>query len=72
MSASETVSVLGLGLMGRPMARNLVRAGFAVRGWNRSPLDPGLARDVPLAATLEEAAESEFLVLILANSAATG
>ena len=72
MSASETVSVLGLGLMGRPMARNLVRAGFAVRGWNRSPLDPELARDLPLAATLEEAVESELLVLILANSVATG
>jgi 2-hydroxy-3-oxopropionate reductase len=67
-----TVSVVGLGLMGRPLARNLGQAGFTVRGWNRSPLDPELTRDVPLAATLEEAAGSELLVLILANSAATG
>lgn len=32
-----TVAVLGTGIMGAPMARNLVRAGFDVRVWNRSP-----------------------------------
>lgn len=31
------VGVAGLGRMGRPMARNLARAGFAVTVWNRSP-----------------------------------
>ena len=35
-SPSRTIAVLGLGQMGRPMARNLVDAGFAVRTWNRS------------------------------------
>lgn len=36
-----TVAFLGLGIMGGPMARNLVRAGFDVIGFNRSrpPVD---------------------------------
>ncbi len=33
----ETVGFVGLGSMGRPMAKNLVAAGFSVRAWNRSP-----------------------------------
>lgn len=31
-----TVAFLGLGTMGGPMAANLARAGFEVRGWNRT------------------------------------
>ena len=31
-----TVAVLGTGLMGAPMARNIARAGLAVRAWNRT------------------------------------
>ncbi len=30
------IAVLGTGTMGAPMARNLLRAGYAVRVWNRS------------------------------------
>jgi len=33
----EPVGFVGLGVMGRPMARNLVRAGHRVVVWNRSP-----------------------------------
>jgi 3-hydroxyisobutyrate dehydrogenase len=32
----STIAVLGTGIMGAPMARNLQNAGFAVRAWNRS------------------------------------
>ncbi|GCD94532.1 NAD(P)-dependent oxidoreductase [Embleya hyalina] len=32
-----TVAVLGTGIIGAALARNLARAGFAVRAWNRSP-----------------------------------
>ncbi len=35
-AAIATVAVLGTGIMGRPMAANLLKAGFAVRVWNRS------------------------------------
>lgn len=31
------VGFIGLGIMGRPMARNLLKAGFAVTAYNRSP-----------------------------------
>ena len=34
--AIATVAVLGTGIMGRPMAANLLKAGFALRAWNRS------------------------------------
>jgi len=33
----KTIAFLGLGTMGGPMASNLAKAGFVVRGWNRSP-----------------------------------
>ncbi|HTS73698.1 MAG TPA: NAD(P)-dependent oxidoreductase [Gaiellaceae bacterium] len=34
--AMTTVAVLGTGTMGEPIARNLLRAGFDVRVWNRT------------------------------------
>lgn len=40
-----TVAVLGTGIMGEPMARNLLRAGLGVRAWNRTR-----AKAEPLAA----------------------
>lgn len=40
-----TVAVLGTGIMGEPIARNLLRAGFGVRIWNRTR-----AKAEPLAA----------------------
>ena len=35
----NTIAFIGLGIMGGPMARNLVKAGYRVIGFNRSP-DP--------------------------------
>src|SRR3954463_4278249 len=37
MAGPEGVAFLGLGIMGEPMAANLVRAGFEMRVWNRTP-----------------------------------
>ncbi|MFD6157390.1 NAD(P)-dependent oxidoreductase [Nocardia sp. NPDC060256] len=37
MSAAHSVAVLGTGTMGAPIARNLLRAGYEVRVWNRNP-----------------------------------
>lgn len=34
---SKKVAVIGLGIMGLPMAKNLVKAGFDTTGYNRSP-----------------------------------
>lgn len=36
MPQRTTVAVLGTGIMGAPMARNLAEAGFEVRAWNRT------------------------------------
>src|SRR6266568_2973743 len=37
----EPVGFIGLGTMGRPMARNLARAGYQVVVWNRSAARAG-------------------------------
>jgi len=37
MEQPDNVAVLGIGIMGAAMARNLKAAGFEVRVWNRSP-----------------------------------
>lgn len=68
MKMSPSVSIFGLGLMGRPMARTLLAAGGVVRGWNRSALDAELTQDIPLCQSLIEAAESEICLLMLTDS----
>jgi 3-hydroxyisobutyrate dehydrogenase len=68
MADEKTVTVLGAGgTMGRPMARNIARAGFSVRAWNRSrekaePLgeDGATVCDSP-----SEAAEGADIVLTM-------
>lgn len=45
MAEARSIAVLGTGIMGAPIARNLARAGFAVRVWNRTR-----AKAAPLAA----------------------
>lgn len=71
--SGEPVAVLGLGLMGRPVARRLAEQGFAVTGWNRSPLPDDLTEGIALVRELADAAAGRgVLVLMLADSAATG
>jgi len=36
MAPRETIALLGTGMMGAAMGRNLLRAGFPVRAWNRT------------------------------------
>jgi len=65
-----TVAVLGLGLMGEPMARNLIRAGHSLRIWNRTPskADALVQEGAILARTPAEAArESEFTIVMVAD-----
>lgn len=35
--AKQNIAFIGLGIMGLPMAKNLISAGFNVTGYNRSP-----------------------------------
>lgn len=57
MTDQLTVSVLGTGIMGAAMARNLARAGHAVRVWNRSraKAEPLAADGAHVAGSPEEA-----------------
>ena len=63
------VSVLGLGLMGRPIARGLIAAGYTVRGWNRSRLPDDLTRDIPLVALRSQVASAIDVVVHTARLA---
>lgn len=65
------VCVLGLGMMGRPMARALIAAGFDVKGWNRSALPHDLIDGIAMCRDLREAAQADVCLLMLADSAAT-
>lgn len=64
----ESVSVVGLGLLGRPIARSLHAQGFTVQGWNRSPRSREEVGEIELCATLSDAARSEVILLVLADS----
>jgi 3-hydroxyisobutyrate dehydrogenase len=72
MADRQTIAVLGAGgVMGLPIARNLARAGFDVRAWNRSgeKAEP-LAQDgVTIAVTPEEAASGAGTVLTIVADA---
>jgi len=65
-----SISILGLGTMGRPMAGRLIEAGFDVRGWNRSTLPANLTVGIPLCQNLEEAARADVCLLMLPDSTA--
>jgi 3-hydroxyisobutyrate dehydrogenase len=68
MSGQQTVAVLGAGgTMGFPIARNLAKAGFSVRAWNRSrdKAEP-LAKDgVEVCATPAQAADGASVILTM-------
>ena len=65
-----SISVIGLGMMGRPMARTLLEAGCDVRGWNRSALSPDLTEGIPLCRTIQEASQADVCLLMLLDSTA--
>jgi 3-hydroxyisobutyrate dehydrogenase-like beta-hydroxyacid dehydrogenase len=69
-SPGTTVAVLGLGIMGEPMARNLLRGGFPTRVWNRTAArgDALVAEGAVRCATPAEACrEAEFTVAMVAD-----
>lgn len=70
MTDMDTVAVLGTGLMGAPMARRLIGAGFKVNAWNRTrakaePLGQDGARvcDTPA----EAARDAQMVITMLEN-----
>jgi 3-hydroxyisobutyrate dehydrogenase-like beta-hydroxyacid dehydrogenase len=59
------IGFIGLGNMGHPMAANLLKAGYPVRVWNRTPGRAGdlAAQGATVVSRPEEAAESGALVI---------
>jgi 3-hydroxyisobutyrate dehydrogenase len=73
MTDSLTVSVLGTGIMGAAMARNLVRAGHTVRVWNRHPAkaEPLAADGAQVSPTPADAVRDADVVLTMLYDGAT-
>ena len=70
---AQNVAFIGLGIMGTPMALNLVKAGFNVTAFNRtrSKLDPLEKAGARIAATPADATrDAEFIVTIVSDTAA--
>ena len=70
---AERVAFLGTGIMGAPMARNLLNAGFQVRVWNRTPDKARVlaAEGAELAETPADAVrDAAFVITMLIDGAA--
>jgi 3-hydroxyisobutyrate dehydrogenase len=65
-----TIGFIGLGLMGKPMAQNLLRSGFPLTVWNRtqSKADDLVRAGAKLAASPREAAaQADVLITIVSD-----
>ena len=67
---AKQIGLIGLGLMGRPMGMNLIKAGYSLTVWNRTPSRAGelVAAGAKLAKSPEEvAAACDFLLTIVSD-----
>ena len=71
MAEGTTVAVLGTGIMGAAMARNLLSDGMEVRAWNRSreKAEPLKSDGVEVARSPADAARgADFLMTMLSDA----
>src|SRR3982751_1435927 len=71
MAHDNTIAILGTGIMGAGMARNLLAAGMEVRVWNRTreKAEPLADDGAKVADSPAEAAEgADFVVTMLADA----
>jgi 2-hydroxy-3-oxopropionate reductase len=71
LSSQPTVGFIGLGIMGKPMARNLLRAGFPVVVLNRSraPVDELVAEGATAGTSPQDvASRSDVVITMLPDS----
>ena len=71
MSENKNVAFIGLGIMGLPMAKNLVKAGFQVTGYNRSPekaKDLASAGGTAAASVAEAVANADVVITMVPDS----
>lgn len=69
------VGLIGLGIMGRAMAKNLIKAGFPLVVWNRTPsrTEEFVANGVPVANSPRElASQAEVIISVVSDSADVG
>lgn len=74
MTQARRITLIGTGLMGFPMARNLLKAGHHLTVWNRSAhrAEPLVADGAVLAPSPAEAvANAEFIITMLSDGFAT-
>ena len=66
MTTKPSVAVIGLGVMGLPIALNLSKAGFSTQGWNRSTESAEIAgkSGVAICSNLRDI-DSEILIITL-------
>lgn len=65
------VGFVGLGIMGQPMARNVLKAGFQVKAYNRTITKTQVLKDagaVVVASPAEAAAESDIVISCVSDS----
>ena len=70
MSSPRKIGFIGLGLMGRPMAMNLLKAGHSLTVWNRTPSraqELVAAGATPAKSAREAAAASDILFTIVSD-----
>ena len=68
---TPSVGFIGLGVMGTPMARNLLKAGIPLLVWNRTPEKLAALPGVPAAPDAATVfAESDVVILMLTDDAA--
>src|SRR3954454_19241609 len=62
-----TVALLGTGIMGAAMARNLLAAGLDLRAWNRTRAKAEAVDGLKVAGTPAEAAEGADVIITMLN-----
>lgn len=70
---TERIAFLGIGLMGAPMAANLLKAGFALTAWNRTAAkaEPLKGQGATLAKSAAAAVkDADIVIAMLTNGAA--
>jgi 2-hydroxy-3-oxopropionate reductase len=68
---AQTIGFIGLGIMGRPMAKNLIKAGYSlvVHSRSRGPVDEVVKAGAKAASSPKDvAAQSDVLITMLPNS----
>ncbi len=73
MNDKQSIGFIGIGLMGKPMTLRLLKAGYKVTVWNRSPekLEEVLAAGAKRATTIDKLVlNTEVIFLSLADTAA--